>query len=363
MKAPQPIYGTRSNGLLRSMNGVIRDGASPTIHMPNEHQDYGKKEGGSPRTVLVQSVTDTPTHNITNNSNHKQPLHSQVTIINNSVVNATTSNQSETSSIASSVQNNPSINTAAQGAIVLDNRNNLIIKKIHSSDDHNQTNNSASDDNCSESEQQQQQSTASTAPPSSSSSNTTSVNDSTTGYRGSNNTVIISNRLNQHTHHLNTLQSQYLISEPTGSILPSAPQLHIPHHPTMPPYTWPFDLSTKPDISEKSEMLSGIVLGGSNALFETIRSNNIALYNVGEAGLLNHAATNVNDIIDDTLKDYNQEEQHGQHEEANYLTLNSNNGDTESRSPLHQEDMNFVQLQTVSQMNPIIENDYEHENG
>lgn len=131
----------------------------------------------------------------------------------------------------------------------------------------------------------------------------------------------------------------------------------------MPPYSWPFDLSTKTDISEKGEILPGMVVGGSSALFETMRNNNIALYNVGEGALLNHAPTNVNDIIDDTLKEYNQEEQHGQHEEANYLTLNSANGEAESRSPMHQEDISFVQLQNVTQMNQIMESEYEHENG
>lgn len=367
MKVPQPVYGTRSNGLIRSLNGVIRDGTSPNIH--TEQPDYVKKEGGSPRTVLVQSSTHTPTHqhNITNNN---KPTPSQITIINNSVVNATTSNQTETSSTSSSVQNNPSINTAAataQGTIILDNRSNLIIKKIPSSDDTNKNNNSASDDNCSESEQPTSSSsttTITTTPPSSSStvsSSSLSVNDS--GYRGSNNTVIISNRLNQHTHHLNSIPSQYhLISESPGGLLPAS-QLHIAN-PQMPPYnSWAFDLSTKTDITEKGEILPGMVVGGSTALFETMRNNNIALYNVGEGTLLNHAPTNVNDIIHDTLKEYNQEEQHGQHEEANYLTLNSANGETESRSPMHQEDISFVQLQNVTQMNhQILEAEYEHEN-
>lgn len=364
MKVPQPVYGTRSNGLLRSLNGVIRDGASPTVHIPTE--EYGKKEGGSPRTVLVQSSTDSPTH--LNNTTNNKPIQPHATIINNSVVNATTSNLTETSSTSSSVQNNPSINTAAaQGTIILDNRSNLIIKKIPSSDDNNK-NNSASDDNCSESEPQTTSTTTiiTTAPPSSasqaivssSSLSANSVHDSTAGYRGSNNTVIISNRLNpQHQHHLNSLQSQYLISEPSPS------QLHIPHS-SMPPYSWPFDLSTKTDISEKGEILPGMVVGGGTpTLFETMRNNNIALYSVGEATLLNHAPANVNEIIDDTLKEYNQEEQHGQNEEANYLTLNSANGEAESRSPMHHEDISFVQLQNVTQMNQIMEADYEHENG
>lgn len=358
MKVPQPVYGTRSNGLLRSLNGVIRDGNSPTVHIPTE--DYGKKEGGSPRTVLVQSSTDSPTH--LNHTTNNKPIQPHITIINNSVVNATTSNQTETSSTSSSVQNNPSINTAAQGTIILDNRSNLIIKKIPSSDD-NIKSNSASDDNCSESEPQTTSTPTiiTTAPPSSASpaivsSSSLSAHDSTAGYRGSNNTVIISNRLNQHQHHLNSLQSQYLISEPSPT------QLHIPH-PSMPPYSWPFDLSTKTDISEKGEIIPGMVVGSTSALFETMRNNNIALYNVGEATLLNHAPANVNEIIDDTLKEYNQEEQHGQHEEANYLTLNSANGEAESRSPMHQEDISFVQLQNVSQMNQIMEGDYEHENG
>ncbi|KAL5273322.1 GATA4.2 family protein [Megaselia abdita] len=364
MKVPQPVYGTRSNGLLRSLNGVIRDGNSPNVHL--EQQDYGKKEGGSPRTVLVQSShTSTHQHNINNN----KPIQSQITIINNSVVNAATSNQTETSSTSSSVQNNPSINTAAstaQGTIILDNRSNLIIKKINSSDDNHKNNNSASDDNCSESEQRttsEQTSspsttTITTTPPSSSAivSSSLSANDSTAGYRGSNNTVIISNRLNPHTHHLNSIQSQYLISESGGNIL-AAPQ---PVH-QMPPYTWPYDLSTKTDIAEKPEILPGMVVSGASALFETMR-NNIALYNVEGGTILNHGPTNVNDIIDDTLKEYNQDEQHTQHEETNYLTLSSANGETEARSPMHQEDMSFVQLQNVTQMTPCIDSEYEHEN-
>lgn len=335
-------------------------------------QDCIKKEGGSPRTVLVQAPTstNTPTHNnntTTSNNNNKAPLQSQITIINNSVVNATTSNQSETSSTSSLVQNNPSINTAAgtttttisspapassttvpaSGTITLDNRSHLIIKKIPQSDEK-----LGSEENCSESDK------APTTPATTPAATVTSVNDSIGGYRGAQSSVIIPNlsRLNPNQiSHFSSIPSPYFSAE-SGTLLASN---------SMPPYSWPYDLSTtKTDISDKGELIPGMVVGtgDSTSAHTRFALDAMRLYNVD--GAIISQTQNVNDIIENTLEDYEQDEQ--QHaangEEANYLTLSSANGEGESRSPMH-EDMNFANLTTVQQITPMgIEGDYEHDN-